>query len=46
MEPITVPDLSARPLGFKVERLMESPADASTKRGLKISIHGLPHPER
>ncbi|ESU31766.1 hypothetical protein G3A_14705 [Bacillus sp. 17376] len=28
MEPITVPDLSARPLGFKVERLMESPADA------------------
>ena len=27
MEPITVPDLSARPLGFKVERLMESQAD-------------------
>lgn len=27
MEPITVPDLSARPHGFKVERLMESSAE-------------------
>ena len=27
MEAITTPDLSARPLGFKVERLMESPPD-------------------
>lgn len=27
MKPITVPDLSSRPLGFKVERLMESQAD-------------------
>jgi uncharacterized protein YndB with AHSA1/START domain len=27
MEPITIPDLTARPLSFKVERLMKSPAD-------------------
>ena len=27
MEPITIPDLSARPLGFTVERLMESKAE-------------------
>ncbi|MBT2637479.1 SRPBCC domain-containing protein [Bacillus sp. ISL-39] len=27
MEPFTVPDLSARPHGFKVERLMASPAE-------------------
>jgi uncharacterized protein YndB with AHSA1/START domain len=27
MEPLTIPDLSARPLGFTVERLMESTAE-------------------
>jgi uncharacterized protein YndB with AHSA1/START domain len=27
MEPISIPDLSARPLGFTVERLMESTAE-------------------
>ncbi|RSD28407.1 SRPBCC family protein [Mesobacillus subterraneus] len=27
MEPITIPDLSARPLGFKVERIMKSQPD-------------------
>lgn len=31
MEPITIPDLSARPLGFTVERLMESAPDVLFK---------------
>jgi uncharacterized protein YndB with AHSA1/START domain len=31
MEPITIPDLSTRPLGFTVERLMESPPDVLYK---------------